>query len=77
MGQGRDEIEALTYHEVVEVLTMADMEEQDRRHFLLSTKSDDPYKTYSEIREGVEKALTPQAEVDDEPPEIASWLRQS
>lgn len=77
MGQTRDEIERLTHGEVVEILTTADMEEQDRRHFLLSTKSDDPYKTYSEIKAAVEDALLPKPEVDDEPPEIADWLRRA
>lgn len=77
MGQSREEIEHLSYGEVVEVLTIADMEEQDRRHFALAVKSNDPLKTYSEIKAAVEDAMTPKAEVDDEPPDIANWLRRT
>lgn len=66
----------MTHGEVVEILTMADMEEQDRRHFRLALRSDDPMKTYSEIKAAIEEASTPQPDVDDEPPVIADWLRK-
>lgn len=54
---------------------MADMEEQDRRHFLLAAKTDDPLKTYSEIRQSVSEALTPKPDMSKI--EHIEWLRQT
>lgn len=55
---------------------MADKEEQDRRFFALAVKSDDPFKLYSEIRDEVEEAMTPKPDIEDEPQEVADWLRK-
>jgi hypothetical protein len=76
LGQSRAEIENLTYLEVVEVLTMADMEEQDRRHFVVAVKSDDPLKTYNEIRSEIDEALTPKPDLGEMSPSAAAWLRK-
>lgn len=61
--------------EVIEVLTMADMEEQDRQHFLLAARTDDPFKTYAEIRQGVSEAMTPKPDMSKIP--NIDWLRRT
>lgn len=75
MGQSREEIENLTHGEVVEVLTMADMEEQDRQHFMLATKTTDPLKTYAEIRQAVSEGMTPKPDMSKIP--NIEWLRRT
>ncbi len=71
----RSEVEGLTHHEVIEILTMQDMEEQDRRWWLLAQKSTDPVKTYSEMREAIEDAVTPAIDLDTHP--LRDWYRNN
>lgn len=58
---------------------MADMEEQDRRDYLFALlrtpPTENPMKTYQDIRTAVEKALTPQPDI--EKLSNRGWLRQT
>ena len=58
-GWTRGAIEALTYNEAIGVLAEYDWQEQDRRIWLLSQKSDEPVETYDKIRERLEQSMAP------------------
>lgn len=71
----RAETEALTYPEVIDILTMQETDEHDRRLWLLAQKSEDPFKSYSEMRRIVEDTLAENESDDIEDLPNATWLR--
>lgn len=70
-------MEALTYHEVVEVLVEADEQETDRQRWGLALKTNNPVETYREMRDRVEEQLSVAdgPVIDDMPVPMQNWLR--
>lgn len=61
---------------MVEILSEQEEQEQDRWHQLLSQKSDNPSKTYADIRKGIEDAMNdplPATDIEHHP--RRDWLR--
>lgn len=75
----REEVEALTYHEVVEVLLEADEQDTDRRRWSLALKTPDPVETYQQMRERIEEQLdvADGPSIDELPDATQKWLRQT
>lgn len=70
----REEVESLTYHEVVLVLSEQERALQDQRTWDLSVaKSEKPVDTYNEIMDRIEEALDPGPDIDELP--NRDWLR--
>lgn len=73
----RKEVEALTYHEVVEILLEADEQEADRQRWGLALKTDNPVETYQEMRDRIEEQLevAEGPAIDELPAPTQNWLR--
>lgn len=73
----RQEVEALTYHEVVEILIEADEQETDRQRWGLALKTNNPVETYQEMRQRIEEQLevADGTAIEDMPVPMQSWLR--
>lgn len=73
----RQEVESLTYHEVIAVLLEADEQEADRQRWSLSLKTNNPVETYQEMRERIEEqlAVADGPTIDEQPAPMQNWLR--
>lgn len=75
----REEVEALTYHEVVGILLEAEEQEHDSRRWDSALKTPNPVETYNEMLAEIERRLdvAEGPEIDEMAPDMRSFLRNT